>query len=126
MQLLHKCKDSHDDHFAQCQLWKYKVFQELMSASGHSSDDFLADTDESNILDHLDMINACHSVNSIHSMNEVNKCLEAVEESSLFSSDTTNSSAINVDEPDIETYVEDVSNQSLNLEASWELEYEKC
>ena len=97
-----------------------------MSASGCSSDDFLADTDESDILDHLDTIGTCHSMSSIHFMDEVNQCLKAVEESGLFSSGTSDNSTMDVDQPDIETYAEDVTNQSLGLKATWELEYEKC
>ena len=97
-----------------------------MSASGCSSDDLLADTNKSDILDHLDTIDTCHSMSSIHSMDGVNQCLKAVEESGLFSSGTSDNSAMDVDQPDIETYADDVTNQSLDLKATWELEYEKC
>ena len=125
MQLLHKCKDSCNDHFAQHRSQKYKISQELISTSGCLSDNFLADTDESDILDHLNTIDACHSIKSIHSMDEVNQCLKAAEESGFFSSGTTDDSAMDVDLPDIEAYAEGVMNQSLDLKATWELEYEK-
>ena len=90
------------------------------------SDNFLADTNESDILDHLNTIDACHSIKSIHSMDEVNQCLKAAEESGFFSSGTTDDSAMDVDLPDIEAYAQGVMNQSLDLKATWELEYEKC
>ena len=125
MQLLHKCKDSCNDHFAQHRSQKYKISQELISTSGCLSDNFLADTDESDILDHLNTIDACHSIKSIHSTDEVNQCLKAAEESGFFSSGTTDDSAMDVDLPDIEAYAEGVMNQSLDLKATWELEYEK-
>ena len=78
MQLLHECKDSRNDHFAQRRSQKYKISRELMSASGCLSDDFLADTNKSDILDHLDTIDTCHSMSSIHSMDEVNQCLKEI------------------------------------------------
>ena len=61
MQLLHECKDSHNDHFHKChncQLW---LASKIITNDAIAIDNTLEGIDDSQILQHLESINDCYS-----------------------------------------------------------------
>jgi hypothetical protein len=85
MQILHKCKDSGDAHFAnRSNRRRAGVFSEI-ARSAAAGDDMFNEGDETTLLDHLELIERSHSndVNEINS--HVLDSITAAEVSGMFS-----------------------------------------
>jgi len=87
MQILHECKDSRDDHFANRRN-RYrdgKVSQYSSGSVNSLFDDFTEDDEESNILEHLVLIESCIS-QKVHTSNDaVQQCLYHLESGGMYS-----------------------------------------
>lgn len=87
MQLLHECKDSRDDHYANRRHRRsgMNISQELRGgdriAIDDSVDEFFCDGD---VLAHLDEISASHSVNDAHTQENIKDCLLHAQRNGVF------------------------------------------
>ncbi|EPQ49839.1 hypothetical protein GLOTRDRAFT_134546 [Gloeophyllum trabeum ATCC 11539] len=109
IQILHECKDSRDDHFA--------------NRRSHAQDDFIGETDEADILEHLESIESSTSFHATQSMSSVHDCLKHVEETHLFES---NIAGQRYDGLLQSAEAEDIiASDSPDLEAEWKQAYDQ-
>lgn len=122
MQILHECRDSRDDHFAdrrnRGRSRAGRISQEYMSRSG-VADDF-GYGDEEDVLEHLQSIANVHSGRKAESRYHVLKCLKHVQKSGMYGQSIAASNA----EIDSNTFSEDITNQPTFLEDVWQKAYD--
>ncbi|KAG0708063.1 hypothetical protein DFH29DRAFT_795631 [Suillus ampliporus] len=86
MQILHECKDSRDDHFANRRL-RHKlagISQDIMSSSHENEDNFLAQDTDEDILTHLNSIDSCRSIRQDALNDDIICCLQHTQSCNLF------------------------------------------
>lgn len=129
MQILHECKDSRDDHFANRRL-RHKlagISTEIISHSGGpQNDDIFVDDTDNDILTHLESMDSCRSMHQSTINNDLICCLHYMETSKFFD---TLSHASYLDDPshseadNSETSQEHI--QDISQENDWRDCYEK-
>lgn len=124
MQLLHECKDSHDNHLSERQVWhqQFQLAQETTGGTSHTMDDILENINETEILEHLESIDNCYSEwKSAMNMNTLD-CIEHAEDAGLFNANSSDPhyKRTNVDP----VYTEFVHSNLVNLENIWKAEYD--
>ena len=85
MQLLHDCKTSRDDHFAQRAKQRAKSKQDSCSTM-HNDFNMLTDDDDDieTLLTHLESIDACSSERKTRTAQNVDDCISKLEKSGMF------------------------------------------
>jgi hypothetical protein len=122
MQLLHECKDNHDNHFAdhRSRHHQFRVVTEFTS-DGSKIDDFLEDVDEDKILQHLESIDSCYSERkSMTNINTLN-CVTHAEEAGVFNVKSFYPQYKDVIKNSMDTQLLDVSS---DLKSIWKSEYD--
>lgn len=86
MQLLHECKDGHDDHFSQHHRYQQglPVPVEICSANCNTVDLTLQDIDDNEILQHLKSIETCYSQRTNATSTNTLDCIMHTEDGGLF------------------------------------------
>lgn len=127
MQLLHECRDSRDDHFAQRRS-RSKANVDLVSTAWvgeamATQDDMCEEQTEEDILSHLRSIDQSRSLNKQKVTDSANACVHAAEGAGLFSFDVTESvdrSSI-VEGGDVEISLGSLS----SVESEWRSSYDR-
>jgi len=127
MQILHECRDSRDDHFAN----RYRKNHSSTFLSSHlglttdfENEEEFGPTDNENelILQHLQSIDDSHSEQKLQGMHDVLTCLHYAEKGGMF--DTVIASDMEVIDDDMSLDNIADSNIITNLEDIWEQTYE--
>ena len=125
MQLLHECKDSRDDHFANRRSGIRNRANQILNGQScsRSEDDFGRDNDsEDLILEHLVSIQNSRSVASIQAQQDVLTCLKHAETAGLFPArgavDVDRTLAVN------DNLNEEIFEQQPALEELWKKKYD--
>jgi hypothetical protein len=122
MQLLHECKDNHDNHFSdhRSRRCRFGVATEF-TADSSKIDDSLEDVDEYEILQHLESIDSCYSERKgITNMNTLD-CVTHAEEAGIFDVKSFDPRYKDVHKSGVDTELLDVS---YDLESIWKSEYD--
>ena len=125
MQILHECRDSRDDHFAQrlggCRSLANRLSQEITGRRDASDDFGGEDDDEGLILEHLESIGACHSHKSASGNEMALQCIEYLARGGFWSE--RSSEALN-HSTSSEQFEVEVHESQPTLEESWRKAYE--
>jgi hypothetical protein len=120
MQILHECRDSGSDHFAERRNRRRQQYNhDIPSDSNRDNSDDFGGVDPSVILEHLESISSSNSDRLTRSQDTVNDCLLHAEMSGMFDGSLDRETQFNSNPTnEIHTY-------DLSLEEQWKTEYEK-
>jgi len=121
MQLLHECKDSRDDHFSQRQSRhrSNRVPSEISNCTGNEMCEGGDDFDDNLVLDHLHMIDACHSIQFQRSTENIITCLNYAEHAGMFAFNDSNHIVLshsNEHVMDVSNAVQHIEDHNLDFE----------
>ena len=125
MQLLHECKDSHDDHFANRRSGMRNRSNQNFNGQSHSrisEDDFGGDNDlEDLILEHLVSIQDSRSAAHVQARQDLLTCLEHATTAGLFST----GDAMDVDQGKEDPLSQEILERQPVLEEIWKKTYDE-
>ena len=85
MQILHECKDSRDDHFANRRhRHNLKGISSDIISHTHHDDNFFGDSTDEEILTHLDSIDSCYSIRQSATNDDLISCLHYMDSCRFF------------------------------------------
>lgn len=124
MQILHECRDSRDDHFAERSNNRRTRAQQLPGSAAADSvfeDDVLATADtEADVLQHMQSISQLHSINSAKSDADVISSLEFAESSGMFGHEPSEIDQLDTTSSCLEHVTDEVPAE----ESAWREDYE--
>ncbi|KAF8233000.1 hypothetical protein L208DRAFT_1269241, partial [Tricholoma matsutake] len=122
MQLLHECKDSHDNHFCERRNCQLQLAPEIATNDTMAIKDALEGIDDSQILQHLESIDDCYSEQKNCTNFNTLDCVQHAKQGGLF--DVTLSDAhYRISLADY-IHVNQLHLNSDNLEHLWKTEYD--
>jgi hypothetical protein len=121
MQVLHECKDCHDDHFVHRQTHKSVDCMQRTSDITLSSTDISIEPEDDDIIEHLESIESCYSKQSATNMDRVVSCLEHAQQGGLF---LRHSNLMSIQESTGFQFDSQVNPNNLQLEHDWKEAYD--
>jgi hypothetical protein len=122
MQLLHECKDSHDDHFHERHSCQLRLAPEIAVNETAPIEDTLEGINDSQILQHLESIDDCYSEQKTCTNFNTLDCIEHAEQGGLFYV-TPSDAHYRISLADC-VHVEQLHLNSVDLEGMWKTEYD--